>query len=82
MIGNYRDVIIEALKYCKEHKGLILYGYVIMSNHIHLIIQSKESKLSDLVRDFKKFTSKNILPWIYNKKTRLGLGFIFGKTNY
>ncbi len=32
-----------------------------MSNHIHLIVQSKEGKLSDLIRDFKKFTSKNIL---------------------
>lgn len=40
---------------------MILYGYVIMSNHIHLIAQSKEGKLSDLIRDFKKFTSKNIL---------------------
>lgn len=58
---SYRDVIIESLDYCKKHKGLIPYGYVIMSNHIHLIIQSKEGKLSDLIRDFKKFTSKNIL---------------------
>lgn len=32
-----------------------------MSNHIHLIIQSKDDKLSDLIRDFKKFTAKNIL---------------------
>lgn len=32
-----------------------------MSNHIHLIMQSKDGKLSDLIRDFKKFTSKNIL---------------------
>lgn len=40
---------------------MILYGYVIMSNHIHLIVQSKKGKLSDLIRDFKKFTSKNIL---------------------
>jgi REP element-mobilizing transposase RayT len=40
---------------------MILYGYVIMSNHIHLIIQSEDGKLSDLIRDFKKFTAKNIL---------------------
>jgi REP element-mobilizing transposase RayT len=32
-----------------------------MSNHIHLIIQSKDSKLSDVLRDFKKFTAKTIL---------------------
>jgi len=32
-----------------------------MSNHIHLIIQAKEENLSDILRDFKKFTSKSIL---------------------
>lgn len=40
---------------------MILYGFVIMSNHIHLIIQSENSKLSDLIRDFKKFTAMTIL---------------------
>ena len=44
-----------------KNKGMILYGYVIMSNHIHLIIQTNDSKLSDLIRDFKKFTAKSIL---------------------
>ena len=58
---TYRDSIIESLDYCIKNKGMILYGYVIMSNHIHLIIQSEEGKLSDLIRDFKKFTAKNIL---------------------
>ncbi|NKI28495.1 transposase [Arenibacter sp. 6A1] len=58
---RYRDIVIASLKYCVENKGLILYGYVIMSNHIHLIIQSKDGKLSELIRDFKKYTAKNII---------------------
>lgn len=32
-----------------------------MSNHIHIIIQAKEENLSDILRDFKKFTAKMIL---------------------
>lgn len=40
---------------------MILYSYMIMSNHIHLIVQSTDGKLSDLIRDFKKFTAKTIL---------------------
>jgi REP element-mobilizing transposase RayT len=63
---TYRDIIIESLDYCIKNKGMILYGYVIMSNHIHLIIQSEEGKLSDLIRDFKKFTAKSILEKIQN----------------
>jgi REP element-mobilizing transposase RayT len=58
---TYRDCVIESLEFCIMNKGMILYGYVIMSNHIHLIIQSNNSKLSDLIRDFKKFTAKTIL---------------------
>ena len=58
---TYKDIVIESLAYCIKEKGMLLYGYVIMSNHIHLIVQSKDGKLSDLIRDFKKFTAKNIL---------------------
>ena len=58
---NYRDVVIECFDFCVKKKGMILYSYVIMSNHIHIIIQSNDGKLSDLIRDFKKFTAKTIL---------------------
>ena len=63
---TYRDIVIECFDYCIKNKGMILYGYVIMSNHIHLIVQSEEGKLSDLIRDFKKFIAKNILDKIQN----------------
>lgn len=58
---NYREAVISCLKFCIEKKGMVLFGYVIMSNHVHLIVQSRDGKLSDLLRDFKKFTAKEIL---------------------
>jgi len=64
---SYKDVILECLNYCVKNKGMILYSYVIMSNHIHIIIQSNDGKLSDLLRDFKKFTSKKILEKIQDE---------------
>lgn len=57
----YRDFILENLTSSRNEKGLYLYGYVIMSNHIHLVVQQKDGKLSEWVRDFKKFTSKKLL---------------------
>lgn len=61
----YKDVIIESLKYCKEHKGLVLHAYVIMSNHVHFIVSAKPTyNLSDILRDFKKHTSKALLKMI------------------
>jgi REP element-mobilizing transposase RayT len=61
---EYRDLIIESLKYCQEKKGLVIYAWCIMSNHIHLIISAKENNVSDVPGDFKKFTSKQILKTI------------------
>ena len=58
---TYRDTVIECLDYCIVNKAMVLYGYVIMSNHIHLIVQSSDGKLSDLIRDFKKFIATKIL---------------------
>lgn len=58
---TYRDCIIDCFEYCIKNKGMILYSYVIMSNHIHMIVQSESGNLSDLIRDFKKFTAKIIL---------------------
>jgi putative transposase len=61
----YKDMLIESLKYCQIHKGLNLHAYVIMSNHVHLVASVNEGhELSVFVRDFKKFTSKNILEYI------------------
>jgi len=57
----YRDIVVNSFNYCIKNKGMILYGYVIMSNHIHMIIQSEDEKLSELIRDFKKFTAKTVL---------------------
>jgi len=56
----YRDLFIESLKYCQQHKGMELYAYCIMTNHVHLIIGSESKSLSDIMRDLKKFTSYSI----------------------
>jgi len=61
----YRNVLLESFTYCQENKGLLLYAWCIMSNHMHLIISSKEGfKQEDIVRDFKKHTSKRLLKLI------------------
>lgn len=58
---RYRDILVNNLHYCISNKGLMVLGYVIMSNHVHIIMQSEKDQLSDLIRDFKKATAKHIL---------------------
>ena len=58
----YRDILLESLSYCRKEKGLKLHAWVIMSNHIHLIISSKEGYLlPNIMRDLKKYSSFRIL---------------------
>lgn len=57
----YFDLIIDNLKYCQNNKGLEVYEYVIMTNHIHMICLSNKKPLSDILRDFKTFTSKELV---------------------
>jgi putative transposase len=59
---KYKEIVINSLSYCRKEKGLELYGYVIMTNHIHLICRAKEGfELSDILRDFKRHTAKHII---------------------
>ncbi len=65
----YRKIIIDSLIYCQNEKGLVINAYVLMSNHIHMICYTKENySLSNVLRDFKKFTSKSIIDSISNSE--------------
>jgi len=58
----YKCIVVDSLRFCQENKGLILYGWCLMSNHLHLLAAAQPNfDLSDIVRDFKKFTSKKIV---------------------
>ncbi|MGZ5029145.1 MAG: REP-associated tyrosine transposase [Methylobacter sp.] len=52
---NRWQILAESLRYCQEHKGLELNGYVFMLNHIHLIATSPD--MAGFLRDLKRFTS-------------------------
>ncbi|MHB9036485.1 MAG: REP-associated tyrosine transposase [Armatimonadota bacterium] len=54
------DVIINSLKYCRDMKDLRVHAYVVMPTHIHLIV-STENDLSAILRDFKRFTAKQLV---------------------
>jgi REP element-mobilizing transposase RayT len=66
----YKDIVIDAFKYAQSQHQLILYAYVIMSNHVHLIARANDKQkktLSDIIRDFKKFTHHEMMPVIQSE---------------
>ena len=59
--NEYKDILVDNLKFCQENKGLEIFTWCIITNHVHLIVRAKEGcSLPEIFRDYKKFTSKEI----------------------
>jgi REP element-mobilizing transposase RayT len=60
--NEYKSILLDSLRYCQQHKGMEIFAWCIMTNHVHLIFRSAdEQKPELLIGDFKRFTSKAIV---------------------
>lgn len=60
--NEYKNIVIDSLHYCQQHKGMEIFAWCIMSNHVHLVFSSAgDQKPELLIGDFKRFTSKAIV---------------------
>lgn len=58
---NYKDIIIKSLKFLKEEGSIVIYAFVIMPNHIHLIWQIQDGYKQDNIQmRFLKFTAQQM----------------------
>ena len=55
--NEYRQILLDSWKYCRENKGLQIFGWCIMSSHVHMIIGTEKDDMQDIVRDMKRHTS-------------------------
>ncbi len=59
---EYKDMLIKSFEYCQKNKGLELFAWCIMTNHVHLIARAEEGfLLQNILRDMKKHTSLQII---------------------
>ena len=58
---TYKDIVISSLQFLANDGRVLIYGFVIMPNHIHLIwqIQDKHQKVS-VQQSFLKYTAQQI----------------------
>lgn len=64
---QYTQILDDALNFCHVKKGLRIHAYVYMTSHIHLIATSVNEPLQNIIRDFKRHTSKHIIKTIQNQ---------------
>jgi REP element-mobilizing transposase RayT len=62
------QIILDALIWRQNHKNIKVYGYVILENHMHCILQAPD--LRRQVHDFKAFTAKEILRYLEQNKAQ------------
>jgi len=77
---QYIDILIDSLQFCQNEKGLKTFAWVSMTNHIHLKVKSDENKLSNIIRDFKKYTSTKMVNVIVENKKVQRTTFIYSST--
>lgn len=47
-----KNLLINSLQYCQREKGLKIYAYCIMTNHLHLICRAEEGfALADIIQN-------------------------------
>jgi len=60
--NDYKNILIESMEFCQREKGMEIFAWCIMTNHMHLVFRSiKGQKPELLLGDFKRFTSKAVV---------------------
>jgi REP element-mobilizing transposase RayT len=60
--NNLKEIILSSMNYLIAEKRLIIYAYVIMEDHIHLI--AKADDLSKEISNLKSFTARKIIDFL------------------
>src|SRR6187551_960496 len=57
---EYNRIVLDSWKYCIANKGMGLYGWCIMTSHVHMIIGSNADKLERIMQNMKRHTSEKL----------------------
>lgn len=63
---DYRKIILDSLTYCCQNKGLEIFAWCLMTNHVHLIIGTNKEPMEHILRDHKRHTSEQLTKAIKN----------------
>jgi len=56
------QILLDCWSFQREHRGLKLYGYVILENHIHFIAQAEN--LDKCISQFKSYTARQLIDYL------------------
>ena len=58
----YKQVIVHTLNHFIDSKGLIVYSWCLMTNHLHLLVRAQDGfSMDEIEQQYKTFTTQKIL---------------------
>src|SRR5690606_6630085 len=58
----YKQIVVHTLNHFITQKGLTVFSWCLMTNHLHLLMQLRENcGLAEIEKEFKTFTTSKIL---------------------
>lgn len=58
---KYTEIILNSLSWMQKEKRLLLFAFVIMPTHAHVIIKPEKETIGEVVQQFGSFTAHEIL---------------------
>jgi len=69
-IDTYRNILLDSFKFCQERQGLQIYGWVLMTNHFHMICSTTDKNgIAMVIKNIKSFTAMKLIDSIINNPT-------------
>ncbi|MBS3915396.1 MAG: transposase [Bacteroidetes bacterium] len=68
---NEHEIIMNSMRYFTRQKICKIYGFVIMPNHIHMIVAIHDENLKSFQQRFLKFTAHQIVMLFKKEKNNL-----------
>lgn len=77
---QYIDILLESLKFCQKEKGMEIFAWCIMTNHVHIVFRTiTDDKPEQVIGDLKRFTSKKIVNAVINNPNESKKEFFLNK---
>ena len=55
---EYKEIVLDSWRFCQQEKDLEIYGWCIMSSHVHMIVGTTGRPLEKTIGEMKSFTSR------------------------
>ena len=62
------EIVLRSLRFLQTEERLLIFGYVVLENHLHLIASGRE--LGKAIGSFKSYTARRIIDLLDEKKVR------------